>query len=84
MELQIHHIGNQNGNAMFEVIRSMDMKHTAAVTLPDPAKFPVEGHPARQFLPELRWYLEDYLQTPFGVYPQLAKCVAKTMQAWGA
>ncbi|MDE6641897.1 MAG: CHAT domain-containing protein, partial [Acetatifactor sp.] len=84
MELQIHHIGNQNGSAMFEVIRSMDMKRTAAVALPDPTKFPVEGHPARQFLPELRWYLEDYLQTPFGVYPQLAECVAKTMQAWGA
>ena len=84
MEIQIHHTGNQNGSAMFEVIRSMDMKRTAAVVLPDPAKFPVEGHPARQFLPELRWYLEDYLQTPFGVFPQLAECVAKTMQTWGA
>ncbi|MDE7176349.1 MAG: tetratricopeptide repeat protein [Lachnospiraceae bacterium] len=84
MELQIHHIGNQNGNAMFEVIRSMDMKHTAAVALPDPAKFPVEEHPAKQFLPELRWYLEDYLQIPYGVFPQLAECVEKTMQAWGA
>ena len=83
MEIQIHHIGNQDGIAMFEVIRSMDMKRTAAVALPDPAKFPVEGHPAKQFLPALRWYLEDYLQIPFGVYPQLAACVAKTMQAWG-
>ena len=84
MELQIHHTGNQNGSAMFEVIRSMDMKRTAAVALPDPAEFPVEGHPAKQFLPELRWYLEDYLQFPYGVYPQLAECVAKTMQDWGA
>ena len=84
MELQIHHTCNQNGSAMFEVIRSMDMKRTAAVALPDPAKFPVEGHPAKQFLPELRWYLENYLQSPFGVYPQLAECVAKTMQVWGA
>ena len=84
MELQIHHIGNQNGSVMFEVIRSMDMKHTAAVALPDPAKFPVEGHPAKKFLPELRWYLEDYLQIPFGVYHQLAECIAKTMQVWGA
>ena len=84
MELQIHYTGDQNGSAMFEVIRSMDMKHTAAVDLPDPTKFPVEGHPAKQFLPELRWYLEDYLQFPYGVFPQLAECVAKTMQAWGA
>lgn len=84
MEIQIHHTGGQNGSAMFEVIRSVDMKRTAAVSLPDPAAFPVEGHPAKSFLPELRWYLEDYLQTPFGVYPQLAECVAETMKAWGA
>ena len=83
MEIQIHHTGNQDGSAMFEVIRSMDMKRTAAIALPDPAKFPVEGHPAKQFLPELRWYLEDYPQTPFGAFPQLAECVAKTMLAWG-
>lgn len=31
MEIQIHHIGNQNGSSMFEVIRSRDMKCTAAV-----------------------------------------------------
>lgn len=84
MEIQIHHTGSQNGSAMFEVIRSMDMKRTAAVALPDPAKFPVEGHPLKQFLPELRWYLEDYLQFPFGAFPQLAEGVAKTMQTWGA
>lgn len=83
MEIQIHHTGSQNGSAMFEVIRGADMKRTAAVSLPDPATFPVEGHPAKQFLPELRWYLEDYLQSPFGVYPQLAECVAETMKAWG-
>ena len=84
MEIQIHHTGSQNGSAMFEVIRSMDMKRTAAVALPDPAKFPVEGYPAKQFLPELRWYLEEYLQFPFGAFPQLAEGVAKTMQTWGA
>ena len=84
MEIQIHHTGSQNGSAMFEVIRGTDMKRTAAVSLPDPAAFPVEGHPAKQFLPELRWYLEDYLQAPFGVYPQSAERVAETMKAWGA
>ena len=64
MELQIHHTGNQDGSALFEVIRSIDMKRTTAVVLPDPATFPVEGHPAKQFLSEMRWYLEDYLQFP--------------------
>ena len=83
MEIQIHHTGTQDGSAIFEVIRSLDMKHTAAVPLPEPAIFPVEGHPVKNLLPELRWYLEDYLQEPFGVFPQLAESVAETMRAWG-
>lgn len=84
MEIQIHHTASQNGSARFEVIRGADMKRTAAVSLPDPGAFPVEGYPAKRFLPELRWYLEDYLQAPFGVYPQLAERVEETMKAWGA
>ncbi|MCH5352212.1 MAG: hypothetical protein J1E06_01955, partial [Acutalibacter sp.] len=84
MEIQIHHIGTQDGTPMFEVIRSMDMKRTAAIPLPQPVSFPIEGHPAKQFLPELRWYLEEYLQTPFGAYQQLAESVAETMCTWGA
>lgn len=83
MEIQIHHTGTQDGSAIFEVIRSLDMKHTAAVPLPEPAIFPVEGHPVKNLLPKLRWYLEDYLQEPFGVFPQLAESVAETMRAWG-
>lgn len=31
MGFQNHHIDNQNGNAMFEVSRSMDMKRTIEV-----------------------------------------------------
>lgn len=84
MEIQIHHIGSQGRSPMFEVIRSMDMKRTEAVSLPEPAAFPVKGHPQKHFLSALRWYLEEYLQTPFGVFPQLAECVVETMQAWGA
>lgn len=61
----------------------MDMKRTAAVPLPEPTAFPVEGYPVKNLLPELRWYLEDYLQDPFGVFPQLAESVAETMQTWG-
>ena len=68
---------------MFEVVRSMDMKHTKAVPLPRPTAFPVEGYPAKQFLSELRWYLEEYLQTPFGAFPQLAERVVETMRTWG-
>lgn len=83
MEIQIHHIENLDGPPKFEVIRSMGTLHGEAVTLPDPTEFPVDGYPVKRLLPELRWYLEDYLQNPFGVYPQLAESIAKTMQAWG-
>ena len=83
MELQIHHIGYQDNKYMFEVIRSMDIKHTPAVSLPDPSTFFVENYPSRYFLPELRWYLEDYLQEPFGAYQQQAESVAETIKAWG-
>lgn len=83
MEIQIHHMESFDGPPKFEVIRGIDMLHSAAVTLPDPAKFSLEGYPSKKLLPELRWYLEDYLQNPFGVYPQLAESVAKTLQAWG-
>ena len=84
MELQIHYIGYQNGKHIFEVIRSVDMKRTEAVPLPDALAFQVKGHPTKQFLPELRWYLEHYLEAPFGAYKQLAECVEKTILAWGA
>jgi len=83
VEIQIHYIGDRDGKPMFEVIRSMDMKRTEAVPLPNPKMFPVEGYPAKRFLPELRWYLEDYLQAPFGAFPQLAEHVEETMRAWG-
>lgn len=37
----------------------------------------------RGLLPRLRWYLEGYLQAPFGAYRQSAQAVAETLQAWG-
>ena len=82
-ELQICHVGNQNGTPQFSVVRSGDMKRTLPVPLPPPASFPVQGHGDKQLLPALRWYLEDYLQAPFGAYRQSAQAVAETLEAWG-
>ena len=82
-ELQICHVGNQDGIPLFSVVRSGDMKRTLPVPLPPPASFPVQGHGDKQLLPELRWYLEDYLQAPFGAYRQSAQAVAETLEAWG-
>ena len=83
MELQIHHAGDQNGTPLFSVVRSDDMKRTPPVPLPSPASFPVGDCEGKRLLSELRWYLEDYLQAPYGAYPQFAQAVTEALQAWG-
>lgn len=83
VEIQIHHIETRDGIPVFEVIRSSDMKRTKEISLRQPAEISVVGHPSRSFLPELRWYLEEYLQAPFGAFPQLADSVTETMREWG-
>ena len=83
MYLQIYHSGWQDGLPMFEVVRSTDMKHTIATPVPSPAMFPVINHPASTLLSELRWYLEDYLQIPFGAYREKPKYIEETVKEWG-
>lgn len=83
MELQIYHVGDQNGTPLFSVVRSDDMKRTPPVPLPSPASFPVGDCEGKRLLSELRWYLEDYLQAPYGAYPQFAQAVTEALQAWG-
>jgi hypothetical protein len=34
-------------------------------------------------LDELRWYLEDYLRVPFGVYEDRGAAVAGSLRGWG-
>src|SRR4051794_35961758 len=34
-------------------------------------------------LADLRWYLEDYLRTPFGVYEDRGEQVAQQLSEWG-
>ena len=41
--------------------------------------WPLDG----EALEELRWYLEDYLQAPFGVYESRGPAVAAKLPAWG-
>ena len=38
---------------------------------------------ADDVLGELRWYLEDYLQAPFGVYEERGPAIAAQLQGWG-
>ena len=51
----------------------------------------VEGEPpaldwplGAEALEDLRWYLEDYLGAPFGVYGDRGPVVAEQLGAWGA
>ncbi|MER5756028.1 SAV_2336 N-terminal domain-related protein [Streptomyces sp. NPDC002088] len=41
--------------------------------------WPLQGHE----LEELRWYLEEYLRAPFGVYGERGPQVAAQLQSWG-
>lgn len=34
-------------------------------------------------LEEIRWYLEDYLRTPFGVYEDAGPRIADRLRSWG-
>ncbi len=53
--------------------------------LPSPVGEPVElAWPlSDDELEELRWYLEDYLRAPFGVYEQRGPQVAGRLEEWG-
>ncbi|WP_304965880.1 hypothetical protein, partial [uncultured Oscillibacter sp.] len=83
MQIYINYITQNGTEHIFEIICDIDPNHSYLISLPEPSTFSVVGHPAKQFLPSLRWYLEDYLQTPYAVYQQLAESVEETIQAWG-
>jgi hypothetical protein len=53
--------------------------------LPDPVGDPCElvWPLAAEALEELRWYLEDYLRAPFGVYGERGPQVEARLRAWG-
>lgn len=37
----------------------------------------------KQALADLRWYLEEYLRFPYGIYPDNAAKIEQKFQAWG-
>ncbi len=53
--------------------------------LPDQASEPtaLEKPLNADELEDLRWYLEDYLRTPFGVYEQRGSTIAGMLPEWG-
>nr|CAA6810667.1 MAG: TPR repeat:TPR repeat [uncultured Thiotrichaceae bacterium] len=82
-QLQIKHIGYQDDQPQFQVIRQSDMKVSDTIVLPSPTTFPVEGRPEHNLQNDLRWYLEKFLELPLGGYLHTAEQIQSALEHWG-
>jgi hypothetical protein len=78
MRLQINHIGYEENIAKFEVVRCDDGKRSKSVLV----KSPVELM-GKDFLPDLKWYMEKYLELPVGAYVDKARKTEQDIRTWG-
>jgi tetratricopeptide (TPR) repeat protein len=86
MDIQIAHVPGDNDKRqpLFEVVRLSDGgKRGPKVELTPPQEFLVEGVQGLTLLEGLRWYLEDFLETPYGAYLDRADKVQKSLVEWG-
>jgi tetratricopeptide (TPR) repeat protein len=85
MDMQIAYRGrNDEGQPLFEVVRLSDGdKRGPKVELTPPEEFPVEGVKDLTLLEGLRWYLEDFLETPYGAYLDRAEKIQESLVEWG-
>ncbi|MCP4408884.1 MAG: CHAT domain-containing protein, partial [Gammaproteobacteria bacterium] len=81
--LIIRHLGDQNGEPEFNVVRQADAKTGAAVTLTPPECTVVKSRPNSDLMQDLRWYLERFLGYPFDPNTQLAQRVLAALKGWG-
>ena len=81
--LIIRHLGDQNGEPEFTVVRQTDAKTGAAVTLTPPERIMIEGRPDSDLMQDLRWYLEHFLDYPSDPNTQLADRVLAALKGWG-
>ncbi|MGB3402585.1 MAG: tetratricopeptide repeat protein [Microcoleaceae cyanobacterium] len=64
-----------------ETIRLSWQRGQANPRITDPVPF---QHPFnKKALTNIRWYLEEYLRYPYGIYPDQAKQIESQFQAWG-
>ncbi|MBE9127012.1 MULTISPECIES: hypothetical protein [unclassified Coleofasciculus] len=54
-----------------------------AVKFEHPFQEQVGKKPDEQPLAQLRWYLEDYLRSPYGIFPDKAAKIEQKFQDWG-
>ncbi|MDY7021357.1 MAG: tetratricopeptide repeat protein, partial [Cyanobacteriota bacterium] len=64
-----------------ETIRLSWQRGQATPRMTDPVSF---QHPFdQQALTDIRWYLEEYLRFPYGIYPDQATQIENQFQVWG-
>ena len=83
MQLWIQQIEQADSAARPLFCVSNGQTPTTPTELPNPATYPVIGYEKKQLLPELAWYLEQYLEMPAGADAQRADAITATLKAWG-
>ena len=83
MQLWIQQIEQADSAARPLFCVSNGQTPTTPTELPNPATYPVIGYEKKQLLPELAWYLEQYLAMPVGADAQRADAITATLKAWG-
>ena len=80
--LRIGHLGEVNGKPQFQVQRA-DGKTAAPVCLTPPDTICVKGRPQSNLLLDLSWYLEKFLDLPYGGNLDVAERVKDAIRDWG-
>ena len=81
MQLWIQEVEQEDKEA--KPLFCVSVKSTTPTELPNPGQIPVIGYDKKRLLPELAWYLEQYLAMPVGADAQRADAIVATLQAWG-
>ena len=82
MQLWIQQIEQADSAARPLFCVSNGLTLTTPTELPNPAAYPVIGYEKKRLLPELAWYLEQYLEMPAGADAQRADAITATLKAW--
>jgi hypothetical protein len=81
--LTILHLGSDNAQQRFRVIRQEDSKQSGETTITAPNEIQVEGRPNSNLSLDLRWYLEKFLDYPFEPNTEVAERIQKALSNWG-
>jgi tetratricopeptide (TPR) repeat protein len=80
--LIVRHVSGSDP-ARFQVTRLSDAKTVDCDEVAPPTGFPVAGLANTSLMPELRWYLEEFLEYPFPPVTDRAEHVRDALRDWG-